>query len=70
MSQLYILSGPAGCGNQFGVYHASLVPEGRWCVVRDGEYANGGSGPSTVDGVAYRSLDSAKAALARLVSRE
>ena len=59
----YVIAGPAGMGNQFGHFRENLLPEGRFAVVEDGEFANGGFGPSTVDGVAYCSRERAEAAL-------
>jgi hypothetical protein len=61
---MYVLEGPADCGNVFGLWKPSLVPAGRWTVVEDGEYANGGYGPSTVDGRLYLSRAAADNALA------
>lgn len=67
MSDLYILAGPSGCGNTFGSYRKALVPEGKFAVVRDGEYANGGHGPSSEDGRLYSSHKAAAEAVRRLV---
>jgi hypothetical protein len=63
MRSAYILAGPAGCGNAFGFFHGALVPAGHFAVVRDGEYANGGFGPSTCDGVLYATREAAERAL-------
>lgn len=41
----YVMAGPAVIGNAFG-YHGKEVPADRFAVVVDGEYANGGHGPS------------------------
>lgn len=57
-------------GNTFGVFRRGLLAPGRFAVVADGEYANGGRGPSTVDGVAYRTRERAEAALAKLLAEE
>ncbi len=62
-----VIEGPCGLGNSFGYYHDGLLPAGRFAVVSDGEYANGGSGPSTVDGKSYRTREGAERALARLM---
>lgn len=66
MNSVYILEGPAGCGNVFGIYNPDLLPPGRFAVVRNGEYANGGHGPSTVDGKSYRSREEAEKAMVQL----
>lgn len=47
------LYGPADCGNQFGYWTRELVPAGHFAIVTDGELANGGFGPSSVDGKLY-----------------
>lgn len=61
MSKYYVLVGPAEIGNIFQSY-GYKVPTGRWAVVKNGEYSNGGRGPSSVDGVLYTSeLDAEKA---------
>jgi|GEM_PF-5140006 len=59
-----VIEGPTTIGNSFG-YYGSHVPEGKFAVVRDGEYANGGCGPSTVDGIRYGSRARAEQALAQ-----
>ncbi len=52
----YVVEGPAGAGNQMGYFSQDLVPEGGFIVACDcDEYANGGSGPKTADGVLYKS---------------
>ena len=66
MSKRYILEGPANAGNVFGVWKRGLVPAGRWAVVENDEYANGGRGPCTVDGKLYSSRSEARAALAAI----
>ena len=51
---MYIIEGPTegGIGNAFGFWHIDTnVPEGRFAVVEDGEYANGGRGPSILGGL-------------------
>lgn len=60
---MYVLEGPADCGNVFGFWKPRLVPDGRWTIVEDGEFANGGRGPSTVDGRLYTSRAAAELAL-------
>ncbi len=58
----YVLAGPADCGSRLGYWQEGRVPAGAWAVVADGEYANGGHGPSSVDGRLYRDLSAAEAA--------
>jgi len=66
---MYVLEGPADCGNVFGFWKAGLVKDGKCAIVENGELANGGHGPSTVDGKLYRSREVAEAAIrARAVS--
>jgi hypothetical protein len=48
----YIVEGPIEIGNLFG-FSGNEVPVGKFAVVRDGEYADGGHGPSTVTGRWY-----------------
>jgi hypothetical protein len=64
-----ILAGPAGCGNLLGYYRSDLVPAGHFAIVHDGEYANGGCGPSTVDGRLYHTREGAERALARYLGQ-
>ncbi len=64
----YIIEGPAGVGNVLGFYHDNLVPAGRFAVVRDGEYANGGAGPCLCTSRTFASRTDAESAL-RLVER-
>lgn len=59
---MYIVEGPCTIGNSFG-YVGTDVPEGRFAVVEDGEFTNGGYGPSSVDGKLYRTRDAAEAAV-------
>lgn len=63
---MYVLKGPADCGNIFGVHRAGLVPLGRFAVVEDGEYANGGWGPSLTLEKAFASKSEADEAMRRL----
>jgi hypothetical protein len=53
MGQIYVIAGPADAGNTLGIFRRGLIPAGRFAVVRDGEYANGGHGPIAVDGRLY-----------------
>jgi hypothetical protein len=41
----YIIEGPAKIGNVFG-YYGVQVPQGKFAIVSNGEYYNGGHGPS------------------------
>ncbi len=61
--KLSILAGPADCGNIFGYYKKGLVPEGKFAIVTYGEYANGGSGPSSHDGKLYPTKEKAEEAI-------
>ena len=65
MRNEYIIKGPTGMGNIFGWFHEGLLPDGKYAIVADGEYANGGAGPSTVDGVAYQTRQEAEEAIAK-----
>jgi len=65
----YIKKGPAVIGNRFG-YYGVTVPEDRWVIVEDGEYTNGGYGPSSVDGKLYKSEEAARQALEKLIQEE
>jgi len=56
-----VLEGPADCGNQFGFLKAGLVPAGKFAVVENDEYANGGHGPCSVDGRLYATRAEAEA---------
>ena len=40
-----VIEGPVTVGNTFGFYGVE-IPKGKFAVVEDGEYANGGYGPS------------------------
>jgi len=60
----YIIEGPAEVGNTFG-YSGYEIPAGKFAVVTNGEYANGGRGPSVVDGIYYATRAAAEAALAK-----
>lgn len=62
--KLYVLEGPASCANIFGYFKQDFVPEGRFALVYQGEFANGGHGPITVDGVLYRTRRGAEGVLA------
>ncbi len=45
MATAYVVEGPRKIGNGFGFYGKDL-PEGKYAVVANGEYANGGYGPA------------------------
>lgn len=64
MEKKYILNGPFTIGNCFG-YCGTAVPAGKFVIVEDGEYSNGGYGPSTVDGKVYNSYEHALNSLCR-----
>jgi len=59
----YIIEGPADAGNSFGFFKRGFVPVGGFILARKGEYANGGFGPSTVDGKLYKTREHAESAL-------
>lgn len=44
---MYIVAGPVKIGNIFGSFGLE-VPENKFAIVEDGEYSNGGYGPSQV----------------------
>jgi hypothetical protein len=52
--KLYVVAGQVLIGNFFGFF-GHEVPEGRFAVVQDCEYANGGHGPASADGKHYPS---------------
>lgn len=60
---MYVLAGPADLGNTFGYCKPGGLAAGRFAIVEDDEYANGGDGPSTVDGRTYSTREEAEAAL-------
>ncbi len=47
MFKAYVIAGPAQIGNCFG-YFGKEVPTGKFAVVANSEYANGGHGPCQV----------------------
>ena len=55
-----LLAGPETIGNIFG-FSGHTVPEGKFAIVTDGEYANGGYGPSAVVGRLFDSEAEAEA---------
>jgi hypothetical protein len=59
---LYVLGGPSVMGNTSGSFGV-VLPKGKFAVVRDVEYSNGGWGPCTVDGVRYASRQRAEEVL-------
>ena len=67
---MYVIQGPADAGNEFSVFKRDLIPAGYLAIVSDGEYANGGRGPSTVDGRLYSTRDEAEARMAGLVEQQ
>jgi hypothetical protein len=62
MARAYVVAGPCRVGNDFG-YFGHEVPESKFLPVRDGEYANGGHGPSAV-GPLFDSREAAEGWLA------
>jgi len=66
MRHAYIVQGPCIIGNQFG-YYGVKIPDGRWVIVENDEYANGGYGPCSVDGKLYQSEEAAKEAYRKLI---
>ncbi len=58
---MHVIEGPADMGNVFGFFKEGLLPAAKFAVVEDGEYANGGFGPSTVDGKKYSTREAAEA---------
>ncbi len=62
----YIIEGPCGMANVFGIYQEGMLPAERFAVVKDGQYANGGSGPISVNGQCYKSKAGAEKALVEL----
>lgn len=60
---MYVLQGPQTIGNIFGHY-GHLVPEGKFAVVSDGEYSNGGYGPSQAIKGLFASSEEAQQAIA------
>lgn len=62
----YVLDGPANCGNIFGFYRQGMIPDGAFAVVEDGEYANGGTGPSVAISTLFRCRERAERAAADL----
>jgi hypothetical protein len=67
---MYVLKGPSDCGNVFCFQKQNLIPEGKFAVVEDGEYANGGWGPSTVDGILYSTAEKVTCALDGMTPNE
>ncbi len=63
VARMRILAGPADCGNVFGFHKPGLIPPDHFAVVADGEYANGGRGPSVVTSRLFLSREAAIAAM-------
>jgi len=66
MNGIYVLEGPADCGNRFGYFKRGLVPDGRCVIVSDHEYANGGSGPCLADSRSYATREEAEATMGKI----
>jgi hypothetical protein len=61
MNTYYVVTHPAKVGNFFGSY-GHVVPEGRYVVVKDGEYSNGGHGPSVAVNYMFKTQERAECA--------
>ena len=59
----YIIAGPCQIGTVFG-YSGQDLPAGKFAVVTDGEYTDGGTGPSSVCGHIHRTREGAERCLA------
>lgn len=64
----YVIAGPARIGNIFGSFGHD-VPEDRYAVVTDGEYSNGGYGPSAALSRLFNSLERAERVCVTLSAR-
>lgn len=62
MENAVVVAGPCVIGNRFG-YFGHKVPEGKFAIVEDGEYVNGGHGPCSADGKLYASAERAEEVL-------
>jgi hypothetical protein len=62
----YIIGGPTVIGNTSGSFGV-VLPKGKFAVVRDVNYSNGGRGPCTVDGVRYASRERAEEVVKELI---
>ena len=62
---MYVIEGPTEIGNRFG-YSGHALAAGKFAIVEDGEYSDGGYGPSSVDGNRYASRAAAEDALRQL----
>ena len=69
MKVFKVAIGPAIIGNLFGFYGVPLAV-GEFAVCTDGEFANGGSGWSTADGIRYRAQTTAERVAAALTRGE
>lgn len=56
----YVLAGPADGGNRHRYLTRGLVPAGKFAVVQDAEYLNGGQGPCNVAGNLFGSREHAE----------
>jgi hypothetical protein len=68
MCRTYVLEGPAKVGNIFGTY-GKEVPEGKFVIVENGSYSNGGYGPSIVVQKFYETRAEAEAEMLKLKLR-
>lgn len=63
MEPHYVVAGPAEVGNLGTSFaYGILVPQGRFVVVRDGEYCDGGVGPSITVNKFFRTESGAEEA--------
>lgn len=69
-ADLRVLAGPADCGNVFGFYKPGLIPAGKFAVVSDGEYSNGGRGPSVEVATLFATIEAAEAEMRRLCGEQ
>jgi hypothetical protein len=63
--KFYIIEGPQEMGSQFG-YSGEFLPEGKFAVVFDGGYTDGGYGPISANGIRNASREGAEKRLAEL----
>ena len=66
--KMRVIEGPLDAGNVFGYLRPGLIPVGRWAVVVDAAYVNGGRGPCVVIDASFPTREAAEAELARLTA--
>lgn len=57
--KLFVLAGPAKCGNVFGYADRFEIPAGSFVIVSNGEYTDGGVGPSVYFHKLFKSVEAA-----------